>query len=107
SPAHSPRLWPLPAAPAARADGDPASDELLFQNVYFPAQEPSQASTEALERLASAVYRRGDRVKIAIVYDQSDLGSVPSLYGDAPGYARFLGIELGLWYVGPLIVVMP
>lgn len=95
------------AVPASRADGDPASDELLFQNVYFPAQEPSQASSEALERVASAVYRGGDRVKIAIVYDASDLGSVPSLYGDAPAYARFLGLELGLWYVGPLIVVMP
>jgi hypothetical protein len=95
------------AAPAATADGDPASDVLLFQNVYYPAQAASQASCEALERVASAVYRRGERVKVAIVYDASDLGSVPSLYDDATGYARFLGLELGLWYAGPLLVVMP
>jgi len=95
------------AAPVSLADGDPASDELLFQNVYFPAQSPSRASCEALDRVASAAYRRGERVKVAIVYDASDLGSVPSLYGDAAGYARFLGLELGLWYVGPLLVVMP
>src|SRR5262249_7032855 len=95
------------AAPPAPADGDPASDVLLFENVYLPAQAPSRAVSEALENIASAVYRRGDRVKVAIVYDQSDLGSIPSLYGDANGYARFLGLELGLWYAGPLLVVMP
>jgi hypothetical protein len=95
------------AAAPAPADGDPASDVLLFQNVYLPAQAPSRAASNALESTASAVYRRGDRVKVAIVYDQSDLGSIPSLYGDANGYARFLGLELGLWYAGPLLVVMP
>jgi hypothetical protein len=95
------------AAAPAPADGDPASDVLLFQNVYLPAQAPSRAASDALENIASAVYRRGDRVKVAVVYDQSDLGSIPSLYGDANGYARFLGLELGLWYAGPLLVVMP
>jgi hypothetical protein len=95
------------ATAPAWADGDPASDVLLFQNAYFPAQAPSRASSDALERIASAVYRHGERVKIAIVYDPSDLGSVPSLYGDASGYARFLGLELSFWYAGPLVVVMP
>ena len=95
------------AAAPAPADGDPASDVLLFQNVYFPAQAPSQASSEALEHIANTVYGHGDRVKVAIVYDPADLGSVPSLYGDPSGYARFLGLELSLWYAGPLLVVMP
>ena len=95
------------AAGPAGADGDPASDVLLFQNAYLPAQAPSRASSDALERIASAVYRHGERVKVAIVFDPSDLGSVPSLFGDASGYARFLGLELSLWYAGPLLVVMP
>ena len=29
------------------------------------------------------------------------------MLGNATGYAQFLGLELGLWYVGPLLVVMP
>src|SRR5262249_23436230 len=95
------------AAPPAPADGDPASDVLLFQNVYLPAQAPSRAVSEVLENIASAVYRRGDRVKVAIVYDQSDLGRIPPLYGVAKGSARSLGLELGLGYAGPLLVVMP
>jgi hypothetical protein len=95
------------AAPGSRADGDPASDYLLAQNVFFPYRAPSPAVSSALERVADDVYLRGDRVKVALIYDPDDLGSIPSLFGDASGYARFLGAELGLWYVGPLLVVMP
>jgi hypothetical protein len=95
------------AAPASLADGDPASDVLLGQNVYFPAEAPSALVSDALERVAGSAYRHGQRVKVAVIYSPSDLGSVPSLYGDAPGYARFLSLELSLWYVGPLLVVMP
>jgi hypothetical protein len=91
----------------ARADGDPASDTLLTQNVYFPYRSPSQEERADLERAADAIYARGDRIKVALIYEAADLGSIPSLFGDADGYAHFLGVELGLWYVGPLLVVMP
>ena len=63
--------------------------------------------TAALEHAADAVYLRGERVKVAVIYDTADLGSIPSLYGNPSDYARFLGTELGLWYVGPLLIVMP
>ena len=95
------------SAPGVRADGDPASDYLLLQTVYFPAQAPSQVATAALERAADEVYAHGDRVKIALIYTVDDLGAIPSLYGKPDVYAHFLGVELGLWYVGPLLVVMP
>ena len=95
------------SAPAARADGDPASDYLLLQNVYLPVQAPSQAAGAALEQAADAVYARGDRVKVALIYTVDDLGAIPSLYGKPDAYAHFLGVELGLWYLGPLLVVMP
>ena len=95
------------AAHAARADGDPASDYLLLQNVYFPMQAPSAGAESALEQAVDAVYAHGDRVKVALVYSAQDLGAIPSLYGKPSDYARFLGTELGLWYVGPLLVVMP
>ena len=97
---------PLVAA-SSRADGDPASDYLLLQNVFLTYQSPSPAVSAALEHAASAVYLHGDRVKVAVIYDTADLGSVPSMFGDPESYAQFLGIELSLWYDGPLLVVMP
>jgi hypothetical protein len=95
------------SAPVARADGDPASDYLLLQNVYLPVQAPSQSASAALDQAADEVYAHGDRVKVALIYTVDDLGAIPSLYGKPDDYAHFLGIELGLWYVGPLLVVMP
>lgn len=95
------------AAVGTRADGDPASDYLLTQSVYLPYQAPSQSAGSALESAVSGIYAHGNRVKVAVIYDVTDLGSIPSLFGNPSGYAHFLGIELGLWYVGPLLVVMP
>ena len=37
----------------------------------------------------------------------TDLGSVPSLFGKPRDYARFLGLELQGYYIGPLLIVMP
>jgi len=94
-------------APVSRADGDPASDTLLGQSVYFPSNAPSHAATVALQQVVDGVYADGRRVEVALIYDQTDLGAIPSLFGHPADYARFLGTELGLWYVGPLLVVMP
>jgi hypothetical protein len=93
--------------PVSRADGDPASDTLLEQSVYFPYTAPSQGAQAALQQAVDAVYARGGRVKVALIYTPTDLGAIPSLFGKPEDYAHFLGIELGLWYVGPLLVVMP
>ena len=95
------------AAAPSRADGDPASDYLLTQNVYVPYQSPSPTVRDALARAVDDVYVHGDRVKVALIYSAEDLGSIPSLFGQPADYARFLGVELALWYVGPLLVVMP
>jgi hypothetical protein len=94
-------------AGAARADGDPASDTLLLQNVFFPYSSPTRAAQTALQSAVADVYAHGDRVKVALIYDPTDLGSVGSLFGKPADYAHFLGIELGLWYVGPVLVAMP
>jgi len=93
--------------PTARGDGDPASDTLLEQSVYFPYGSPSQSVRAALQQAVDGVYAHGGRVKVALIYTQTDLGAIPSLFGKPADYAHFLGIELGLWYVGPLLVVMP
>ena len=100
-------LLAMVAASLTRADGDPASDYLLTQNVFLPYQQPSQGSSAALEQAADDVYLHGNRVKVALIFDAQDLGALPSLFGRPSDYAQFLGIELGLWYMGPLLVVMP
>ncbi len=91
----------------ARADGDPASDTLLVRNVFFPYSTPSASAQLALQQAVGGVYALGNRVKVAVIYDPTDLGSLPSLFGHPGDYAHFLGIELGLWYIGPVLVVMP
>ena len=92
---------------SARADGDPASDVLLVQNVFLPDPPPSATASSALEREVKAAYARGFRIKVAVIAAESDLGSVPSLFGKPGDYAKFLGLELRLYYVGPLLIVMP
>ena len=94
-------------APLSLADGDPASDTLLEESIYFPYSAPSQSAASALQQAVDGVYAHGDRVKVALIYNSTDLGAIPSLFGRPSDYAHFLGIELGLWYVGPLLVVMP
>jgi hypothetical protein len=94
-------------APASRADGDPASDYLLSTNVYFPYSSVSKAIRAEIDRVVDDVYAHGNRVKVALIYDQTDLGSIPSLFGRPSDYAHFLGLEISPWYVGPLLVVMP
>jgi hypothetical protein len=69
-------------ASASRADGDPASDYLLTENVDLPYRSPSPAVSRGLRRAADDVYARGDRVKVALIYSVDDLGAIPSLFGD-------------------------
>jgi hypothetical protein len=95
------------AAAVTHADGDPASDILLEQNVFLPYDAPAQPVQLALQQAVGRVYADGNRIKVAVIYDPTDLGALPSLFGHPGDYAHFLGIELGLWYVGPLLVAMP
>jgi hypothetical protein len=95
------------AAGSARADGDPASDMLVIQNVFLPYTAPSHAATLALTDEVSAAYAAGFRVKVALVSTRIDLGAIPSLFDKPSQYAAFLGQELAGFYIGPLLIVMP
>jgi hypothetical protein len=95
----------LPAA--APADGDPASDVLVSQDIFTPYPAPSADALKALSNAVHTVGANGDRVKVAVIAARTDLGSVPSLFGKAPEYAKFLGVELSFIYKGPLLIVMP
>jgi hypothetical protein len=98
----------LLAATTARADGDPASDILLGQEVFVTYTVPvPRAKARELEALVASASAGGLRVKVALIATRGDLGSVPSLYGKAKQYAKFLGGELYNIYPGRLLVVMP
>jgi hypothetical protein len=95
------------SASVARSDGDPASDILPTDSVYFPLTPPSADAQSALSSAVSGVYSNGNRVKVAVIAAPEDLGAIPSLMNKPDDYARFLGQELMGFYVGPLLIVMP
>jgi hypothetical protein len=94
-------------AGSAAANGDPASDVLLTDNVYLPYDAPTASTAAGLGRAVERAYTRHFRIKVAVIANQVDLGDVPSLFGKPSQYAKFLGIELESVYVGPLLIVMP
>jgi hypothetical protein len=95
-------------APPVYADGDPASDVLVFQDVYVPSSTPpGTTQVERLKRAVTTTYNRNFRIKVAVIATGSDLGAVSSLFNKPQKYARFLGTELESLFVGPFLIVMP
>jgi hypothetical protein len=94
--------------PAAYADGDPASDVLVSQDVFLPpsANVSARIATQ-LKTLTRQAARAGDLVKVALIAAPTDLGSVSSLYGRPTDYARFLSLELEFVTRAPILIVMP
>lgn len=93
---------------AARADGDPASDVLVSQGVYYPVSPPtSPALARVLDRLTAEAKRAHYPLKVALIASPDDLGSVPQLFGKPDRYAAFLGSEITFNTRQPLLVVMP
>src|SRR5581483_4766273 len=98
----------LASAPAvALADGDPASDVLLGQNVFLPYSPISPTMQRRLYAVCDASRRAGYPVRIALIAARSDLGVVPALFGRPQAYARFLSSELAGVVNGPVLVVLP
>jgi MYXO-CTERM domain-containing protein len=95
-------------AQSARADGDPASDVLVVQNVFLPfaAQLPKPLD-RALTRATAQAKKAGYPIRVALITQPADLGAVPSLFGKPQTYAKFLGEELSFVYSGRVLVVMP
>ena len=95
-------------APVARADGDPASDYLVTNQVFLTSE--SAAISPAEQRLLAAVRsanRAGFAIRVAVISNEYDLGSITALWRRPSIYARFLGIELSEVYGQRLLVVMP
>jgi hypothetical protein len=97
------------AAPAvARANGDPASDYLLLQNIFLPFNaKVDPAASKQLADTIRAANAKGYKIKVAVIGSRYDLGTAFSLYNKAQKYAEFLGLELSFQYRDGLLVVMP
>src|SRR5205814_809689 len=95
-------------AAGARADGDPASDYLLAQRIFFPfdAKIPQQKQRE-LSAVVDGANRAGLKIRVALIWSSYDLGAITSLWKKPRTYARFLGEELQFVYKQRLLIVMP
>jgi hypothetical protein len=93
--------------PAALADGDPASDVLVYQPVFFPYQPAPAGLRRELNGLVRSANAQGYRIRVAVIHSRRDLGSVPTLFGRPSVYARFLGSELSSEWRQRVLVVMP
>ena len=95
-------------APVAHADGDPASDWLYTQWVFFPFDVQLDSGVkQALTTTVQMARKQGYPIKVALIAKPSDLGAVPRLFAKPEQYARFLGLELKFLYHGRLLIVMP
>jgi hypothetical protein len=93
---------------SARADGDPGSDVLVNQNLFFGydggVTVPQQVE---MGKLLAASGKAGFPVRVAVIAHPDDLGSITPLWLAPARYAAFLGYELSLAYTHLLLVVMP
>ncbi len=95
-------------APTALADGDPASDVLISERVFFPYEvKLPKADTEALQETIRSATDQGVRVRVALIAHDFDLGSAGLLFEKPQAYAKFLAEELGNFNRDWLLVVMP
>jgi hypothetical protein len=90
----------------ALGDGDPASDVLLGQNVFFPYNQPSQKIEDELYSVTDAAQRAGFPLKIALIQSKVDLGAIPQYFHRPEIYARYLSYEIGTAVSGQVLVVM-
>jgi MYXO-CTERM domain-containing protein len=93
----------------AHGDGDPASDVLLAQDVFYPYQPKVSPGLEAaLEKtLHTAASTAGLHLKVAIIGTAEELGLVPNFFGHPQPYAQFLDREISFNHPQQLLVVMP
>jgi hypothetical protein len=96
------------SAAAARADGDPASDFLIVQKIFFPydAKVPRPQQQKLLAAVQSA-NKQGFAIRVALIWSSYDLGSVTALWRKPRLYARFLSLEDAFYFKSRLVVVMP
>jgi hypothetical protein len=100
-------LGSLLAPVAALADGDPASDVLLGDNVFYPYTPAVPRSIQrTLNAETAAAKAAGLPIKVALIAAPTDLGVIPDLFGKPQSYADFLDQEISFTSKQRLLVVM-
>ena len=96
-------------APAALADGDPASDFLLSQSSFLSPYDGKipTSQQERIEAMLQSAKEQGFPLKLAVIVTRYDLGAVPILYRKPQTYAKFLAQEDFYFWKDELLVVMP
>jgi cytochrome oxidase Cu insertion factor (SCO1/SenC/PrrC family) len=95
-------------SPAARADGDPGSDVLVYQNLFVAGDSDISIPQQVeLGDLLTSASRSGFTIRVAVIATPTDMGAITQLWEKPTSYASFLGIELSLAYSQRLLVVMP
>jgi cytochrome oxidase Cu insertion factor (SCO1/SenC/PrrC family) len=95
-------------APAARADGDPGSDVLVYQNLFVAADANISVPQQVeLGNLLTSADQAGFPIRVAVISQPADLGAITALWRKPAAYANFLGTELSLAYAQRLLIVMP
>jgi hypothetical protein len=93
---------------AARANGDPASDVLLTDQVFLPFEAPiSDSAKKDLRDTVSEANKKGFKIRVALIAFTSDLGTATALWGHPQDYSKFLAKEIAFVTTDPLLVSMP
>jgi hypothetical protein len=96
----------LPAI--AQANGDPASDYLLTQNLFLPfTSNIDRGEVARLDGLLKDAKKQKFPIRVAAILTPQDLGTAFSLFRKPQKYSEFLGLELAFVYRDRLLVVMP
>jgi hypothetical protein len=91
----------------AHADGDPASDVLLGQSVFYPYQPQVSGSLQTqLNAETGAAAKAHFPIRVALIESPVDLGVITQLFGKPQQYAKFLDQEISYPAPQPLLVVM-
>jgi hypothetical protein len=92
----------------ALADADPPSDVLLSQNSYSPYTVTQPQLSDGLNEITNTANTAGYKIRVAVIGNLNDLGSVPDFLDKPQPYATFLSNELsfGRKNTRPLLAVM-
>src|SRR4051794_22915187 len=92
----------------ACADGDPPSDVLITQDVYYGYGVDLESKPAAqLPAMLATASQNGYPLRVALMTHYLDLGAVGWLWQKPQQYARYLGDELAFQYKGSVLIVMP
>ena len=93
---------------AAHANGDPASDVLLTDQVFLPFEAPiSNSAQDDLRKTVAEANKKGFKLRVAVIAFTSDLGTATALWAHPEDYSKFLGKEIAFVTTDPLLVAMP